>query len=319
MTASKATVFAVDDDPLIGWSAPDGLRSGGCDAIKTTARPYGLERIVGASAAMTALRHLVARIATRPASTVLLSGERGTGKTLIAKVIHNTSDRSSQPFVHVTRLTSPEHLLDRGLLEMANGGAVFLDDIGDIGPALEASLLRFLGNGRFDVRVIAATSREIGTTVVPLSMLPIAVPPLRSHIEDIPLLVEHFVEMFNSDFRKRVLGATPAVSMLLQSYSWPGNVRELRNVIERAMLLTGRDRLDASDLPRLTHAAGANNEFELPAEGVDLEAVERTLLIQALRRCNGNQTRAGSLLGLNRDQIRYRIEKFGIATTQFTH
>jgi DNA-binding NtrC family response regulator len=116
-----------------------------------------------------------------------------------------------------------------------------------------------------------------------------------------------------------VLGATPAAYALLQSYGWPGNVRELRNVIERAMLLSDSDRLDTRDFPVMAKAVSAGTEFELPATGVDLEKLERSLLVQALRRSNGNQTRAGSLLGLNRDQIRYRIEKFGLHAPQETH
>jgi DNA-binding NtrC family response regulator len=305
-----------DDEPPTGWSVTERRHSDGCEVITAPAHPYGLERIVGASAAMTALRHLVARVAIRPASTILLSGEHGTGKALIANVIHETGDRSSKPFMHITRVMSPEQLLDSGPLAMANGGTVFLDDIGVMVPALQASVLRALADGRFDVRVIAATSRDVGPDVGPPGVLSIAVPPLRSHLEDISLLVEHFVETFNAQFGTRVIGATSAVYTLLQSYDWPGNVRELRNVIECAMLLRNRDRLEARDFPLMTRAG---NEFELPANGVDLEDVERTLLIQALRRCNGNQTRAGNLLGLNRDQIRYRIEKFGLATAPLTH
>jgi two-component system response regulator AtoC len=175
---------------------------------------------------------------------------------------------------------------------------------------------------RVDVRVIAATNRNLDEEVknhrfradlfFRLNVLPIVLPALRAHAEDIPLLVEYFIDTFNGEFRKRVLGATPAAYSLLQAYGWPGNVRELRNVIERAMLLSDADRFDARDFTAMTKAVSAGNDFELPATGVDLEQLERSLLVQALRRSNGNQTRAGTLLGLNRDQIRYRIEKFGL-------
>ena len=316
MTAADPSALAVADEPMTGWSLSERLTSDGCEVIKTTSRPYGLEQVVGASTSMTALRHLVARLAIESAPTVLLRGEHGAGKTLIAKVIHHTSDRSSQPLMHVTAVTSLDELLASGLLEMAKGGDVFLDDIGGMLPMLQERLWRILGDGRFDVRVIAATSRDIDMNGVPQGVLPIDVPPLRAHADDIPLLVEHFVDSFNRELGKRVGGATPAVYTLLQSYSWPGNVRELRNVIERAMLRTDRDRLDTNDFALMPRAS---NEFELPANGVDLEEVERTLLIQALVRCHGNQTRAGSLLGLNRDQIRYRIEKFRLATAQLIH
>jgi transcriptional regulator with PAS, ATPase and Fis domain len=214
---------------------------------------------------------------------------------------------------------------------------VFLDEIGEMTPALQAKLLRFLEEKSFkrvggsvdirvDVRVIAATNRNLEDEVAKhnfradlfyrLNVLPVLMPALRSHPEDIPLLVEYFIDTFNAEFRKRILGATPAAYALLQSYGWPGNVRELRNVIERAMLLSDGDRLDARDFPALTTRTSAGDEFELPATGVDLEQLERSLLIQALRRSGGNQTKAGTLLGLNRDQIRYRIEKFGLAATQ---
>jgi DNA-binding NtrC family response regulator len=173
--------------------------------------------------------------------------------------------------------------------------------------------------------VIAATNRNLeeeSPASVPrhlffrLNVLPIEMPPLRSRPDDIPLLVEYFIDSFNTEFRKRVLGATPAAYALLQRYGWPGNVRELRNVIERAMLLSDGDRLDARDFTGMTGSVSTGDEFELPPTGVDLETLERSLLVQALRRSGGNQTKAGTLLGLNRDQIRYRIEKFGLTTTQ---
>jgi two-component system response regulator AtoC len=322
------------------------------------ARPYSLARIVGASPTITALRHMAARVAVTPSSTVLLTGESGTGKDLLAKVIHYASDRSSRAFMNITCSALPEQLLEselfghergaftdarmqkKGLLETADGGTVFLDEIGEMTPALQAKLLRFLEEKSFkrvggssdirvDVRVIAATNRDLDKEVgshhfradlfFRLNVLPIVVPPLRAHAEDIPLLVEYFIDIFNTEFRKRVLGATPAAYALLQSYGWPGNVRELRNVIERAMLLSDGDRLDARDFSAMAKAVSAGSEFELPAAGVDLEKIERSLLVQALRRSNGNQTRAGAMLGLNRDQIRYRIEKFGLAMTHGTH
>jgi DNA-binding NtrC family response regulator len=318
----------------------------------SAARPYSLQRIVGASPAVTALRHLVARVAISPSSTVLLTGESGTGKDLVAKIIHYTSDRAARPFMNITCSALPEQLLEselfghergaftdarmqkKGLLETADGGTVFLDEIGEMTPALQAKLLRFLEEKSFkrvggatdirvDVRVIAASNRNLEEEVgkarfrsdlyYRLNVLPITMPSLRSHADDVPLLVEYFIDGFNTEFRKKVLGATPAAYALLQQYGWPGNVRELRNVIERAMLLSDHDRLDAGDFAALSRPVAAGDEFELPAKGVDLEQLERNLVIQALRRCGGNQTRAGALLGLNRDQVRYRIEKFALS------
>ena len=324
----------------------------------SAARPYSLERIVGSSSPVTALRHLVARVAISPSSTVLLTGESGTGKDLVAKIIHYSSDRAARPFMNITCSALPEQLLEselfghergaftdarmqkKGLLETADGGTVFLDEIGEMTSALQAKLLRFLEEKSFkrvggsadirvDVRVIAATNRNLDEEVgksqfrsdlyYRLNVLPITMPSLRSHAEDIPLLVEYFIDGFNSEFRKKVLGATPAAYALLQQYGWPGNVRELRNVIERAMLLSDHDRLDAKDFAALSRPMTAGDEFELPAKGVDLEQLERSLLVQALKRSGGNQTRAGALLGLNRDQIRYRIEKFALGASHATH
>ena len=315
------------------------------------ARPYNLHSIVGASESMTALRHLVARVAASPASTVLLTGESGTGKDLVAKIIHYSSDRAARPFMNITCSALPEQLLEselfghergaftdarlqkRGLLESADGGTVFLDEIGEMVPALQAKLLRFLEEKTFkriggvsdikvDVRVIAATNRNLAEEVAKgrfrsdlfyrLNVLPIAMPPLREHPQDIALLVEYFVDGFNTEFRKKVLGASPAAYTALEQYGWPGNVRELRNIVERAMLLSDGSRLEAKDFSGLSTEAGSPDAYELPATGTDLEQLERSLVIQALRRAGGNQTKAAALLGLNRDQIRYRIEKFGL-------
>jgi two-component system, NtrC family, response regulator AtoC len=317
------------------------------------ARPYTLQRLVGDSPEIRSLRSLIGRVAASPASTVLLTGESGTGKDLVATIIHYASARASRPFMNITCSALPEKLLEselfghergaftdartqkKGLLEAADGGTVFLDEIGEMAPGLQAKLLRFLEEKAFkrvggsqdvhvDVRVIAATNRNLEEDVTRhrfrpdlffrLNVLPIELPPLRSRPADISLLAEYFIDAFNTEFRKRVQGATPAAHALLQAYGWPGNVRELRNVIERAMLLTNGTRLDARDFTISTAAADAVEDFELPATGLNLEELERSLVVQALKRSGGNQTRAGTFLGLNRDQIRYRIEKFGLTS-----
>jgi two-component system response regulator AtoC len=318
------------------------------------ARPYSLNRLVGESAEIQALRSLITRVAASPASTVLLMGESGTGKDLVAKIIHYASARASRPFMNITCSALPEQLLEselfghergaftdarlqkKGLLEMADGGTVFLDEIGEMTAGLQSKLLRFLEEKSFkrvggsadirvDVRVVAATNRTLADEVAAhrfradlffrLNVLPIEMPPLRAHPDDIPILVEYFIDGFNSDFRKRVRGATSAAHTALRTYGWPGNVRELRNVIERAMLLSDSEWLDARDFALGTNDLGADQTFSLPASGVNIEELERSLVIQALKRSGGNQTRAGTYLGLNRDQIRYRIEKFGLALT----
>jgi DNA-binding NtrC family response regulator len=314
-------------------------------------RDAGFDAIIGGSVAMTAVKALLARVASSPASTVLLTGETGTGKDLAAKAIHYNSDRANRPFVNITCSALPEQLLEselfghergaftdarqqkRGLLETADGGTVFLDEIGEMTPGLQAKLLRFLEEKTFkrvgglhdvrvDVRVIAATNRDLEQEVKAgkfredlfyrLQVMPIALPPLRERRGDVVQLANVFIDRFNREFRKRVQGLSPAAAEALDRYSWPGNVREMRNAIERAMLLVDKDSLEPDDFTTLTRSVAAT-QFRLPPEGVNLEDVERQLLVQALERSGGNQTRAAQLLGIHRDQVRYRIEKFGLA------
>jgi DNA-binding NtrC family response regulator len=317
-------------------------------------REYGFDAIIGASPAMVAAKSLLERIAASPATTVLLTGETGTGKDLAAKAIHYNSERASKPFVNITCSALPEQLLEselfghergaftdarqqkRGLLETADGGTVFLDEIGEMTPGLQAKLLRFLEERTFkrvgglndirvDVRVVAATNRDLEEEVKAgkfredlfyrLQVMPVRLPPLRERVGDIRLLVAHYVDRYNREFRKRVRGLQPAAQALLDQYRWPGNVRELRNAIERAMLLADNGLLGVEDFATLSRTT-TTSIFRLPPEGVDLETVERQLVIQALQRADGNQTHAGHLLGINRDQVRYRIEKFGLTKPQ---
>ena len=314
-------------------------------------RPFSLQAIVGQSPTIEALRQMVAKVAGSPGSTVLLTGESGTGKDLVAKVIHYTSARASRPFMNITCSALPEQLLEselfghergaftdarmqkRGLLESADGGTVFLDEIGEMVPALQAKLLRFLEEKSFkrvggatdirvDVRVVAATNRDLEAEVEKgrfrsdlfyrLNVLPIRLPALREHADDVPTLVGFFIDNFNREFKKKILGVTPAAQAVLQGYGWPGNVRELRNVVERAMLLAEGERLEPRDFGALVSGRSSADLFDLPAAGVNLEELERSLVSQALKRSGGNQTKAAGLLGMNRDQIRYRIEKFGL-------
>jgi two-component system response regulator AtoC len=309
-----------------------------------------LDAIIGTSPAMQRIKALLARVATSPASTVLLTGETGTGKDLAAKVVHYDSDRTSRPFVNITCSALPEQLLEselcghergaftaarqqkRGLFEIADGGTIFLGEIGEMTATLPTKLLRFLEEKAFkrvgglagvrvDVRVVAATNRDLDEEVKSgkfredlfyrLQVMPIPLPPLRERRGDIPLLANHYIDRFNREFRKRVRGMSPAATALLEPYQWPGNVRELRNAIERAMLLIDRDTLEPADFTTLTRSVEPT-QFRLPPEGVDLEDVERQLLTQALERAGGNQSRAAQLLGINRDQVRYRLEKFGL-------
>jgi len=340
---SAPTLLVADDEELVRRREVRTLRT-------AAGREYGLDAIVGTSPAMLEIKALLARVASSPASTVLLTGETGTGKDLAAKAIHYNSARAARPFVNITCSALPEPLLEselfghergaftdarqqkRGLFETADGGTVFLDEIGEITAGLQPKLLRFLeektfkrvgglADVRVDVRVIAATNRDLERAVnagtfredlfYRLQVMPLVLPPLRERQGDVRLLTEYYVNRFNREFRKQVRGLDAEAMALLEQYRWPGNIRELRNAIEHAMLLVDRDRLMPHDFPSLTHAS-STLAFRLPPDGVDLGEVERQLLLQALERCGWNQTRAGHLLHINRDQVRYRIEKFGL-------
>jgi len=312
---------------------------------------FSFDRIIGESPAMRAAKELLRKIAVSPASTVLLTGESGTGKDLAAKVIHYESERADGVFQNITCSALPESLLESelfghergaftdakhqkpGLLEQADGGTVFLDEIGEMTPALQAKLLRFLEEKTFrrvggtadlrvDVRVVAATNRNLEEAVrsgrfredlyYRLRVLPVTLPPLRERTGDVAVLASHFVAQFAREFKKGVWGLTADAVRRLEAYGWPGNVRELKNALERAVLLAEGERLVPEDFPLGAGAGTGADAFRLPPGGVDLEEVERDLVVQALRRTGGNQTQAARLLHLNRDQIRYRIDKFGL-------
>ena len=333
-------------------------------------RLYGITNIVGRSKAMEQVLIKIRKVADSAASTVLVRGESGTGKDVVAKAIHYASSRADKPFMNITCTALTETLLDsemfghergaftdakalkKGLLEVANQGTVFLDEIGDMGAGLQSKLLRFLEEKTFkrvggsqdihvDVRVIAATNRDLdklaraGTFREDLDYrlkgVPIDVPALRDRKEDIPDLVEHFLEQFNRDFKKATKGMTAEALAVLARYDWPGNVRELRNVVERAMILEDRDELDVTDLPEeiLQAAGGAESGddapasggapavgaaavIRLPEDGVSLRDVQYELVRQAMERTGGNQTKAAQLLRISRDALRYKIKSFGL-------
>jgi two-component system, NtrC family, response regulator AtoC len=320
------------------------------------ARPFSFGSLIGESEPMQRVKALARKVALSPTSTVLLTGESGTGKDLLAKVIHYGSTRAVRPFMNITCSALPETLLEselfghergaftdarqqkRGLFEQADDGTVFLDEVAETVPTFQAKLLRFLEEKAFrrlggtadiqvDVRVIAATNQDLEKTVrdgkfredlyYRLNVLRIEMPPLRQRGGDIVLLAEHYIKVFSQEFRRPVRRLNAAARQALLAYSWPGNVRELRNLIERAVLLAESEDLEPSDFEtahtlRGPADGGAGRGVELPEQGLDIEEVEKKLVILALERTRGNQTRAAALLGLHRDQIRYRIEKFGL-------
>ncbi|HKY31121.1 MAG TPA: sigma-54 dependent transcriptional regulator [Candidatus Polarisedimenticolia bacterium] len=314
---------------------------------------YGPSSILGTSEAVERACRMVEKIGRSSATTVLITGESGTGKDLVAKAIHYASHRAARPFMNITCTALPETLLEselmghemgsftdarsakQGLFELADGGTVFLDEIGDMGVALQSKLLRFLQEKTFrrvggirdihvDVRVIAATNRDLDKAVAEgrfredlyyrLKVIPVHLPPLRSRSEDIPILASHFIALFNREFKKRTRGLTDEAIRRLTQYPWPGNVRELRNVIERAMILENKELLSVEDLPSEILDApkpGADGcPFHLPAGGYALESMEREMVRQALDQARGNQTRAARLLDISRDALRYKMKKF---------
>ncbi|RKY60358.1 MAG: hypothetical protein DRP94_00795 [Candidatus Latescibacterota bacterium] len=311
--------------------------------LQEKARREGL-LVGGRSPAMRKVLELIDKVAPTDA-TVLVLGESGTGKELVARRIHHTSPRRDKPLVAVHCATFPENLLESelfgyergaftganrrkvGHFEYADGGTIFLDEVGELPASVQAKLLRFLQERQFtrlggvepvrvDVRVIAATNRDLEREVregrfredlfYRLNVFPIELPPLRERREDIPLLVEHFLRQRN---RPPDVVSPEAMEALL-AYDWPGNVRELENVIERALILAGEGRITPDLLPFGRPKAGA--KVELPDEGVNLEEVERELITQALEKAGWNKAKAAKLLGITRRRLYSRMEALGI-------
>jgi len=304
--------------------------------------------MIGNSAALRDVLQLCDRVAATNA-TVLLLGETGTGKELSARRVHAQSPRREKPFIAINCAALPETLLESelfgheegaftgatatklGRFELAHGGTLFLDEIGDISPSTQIKLLRVLQEREFvrvggvktiscDVRIIAATNRNLKRAMEAgefredlyyrLNVFPIHLPPLRERREDIPLLVEHFVERTAREFgaqRPRI--ASEAMSLLC-AYRWPGNIREMRNVIERAVLLSDDGQISPETMPR--EIAGDTKADPEPVVGSALEGYEKAMIVKALEECDWNQTRAAQTLGISRDNLRYRLRKYDI-------
>ena len=303
---------------------------------------YGFETLVGQTHQMAEIYKLVARVASLE-TTVLIQGETGTGKELVARAIHDASARAGRPFVVVDCAALPETLFEselfghergaftgafaarRGLLETSAGGTCLLDEIGELTTPLQAKLLRTLQERTIrrvgsndpipvDVRVVAATNRDLRKLAAEgefrddlyyrLNVVTITVPPLRERSSDIPLLAQHFLETFAHRTERPVKRLAPEALALLAAYHWPGNVRELENVIERAVALSSSETLLPDDFP--PHLRDAGRAPRLPAAGMTLEEVKRWYLNKVLEEAGGNKLRAAELLGIDRRTL-YRI------------
>ncbi|OLC90058.1 MAG: DNA-binding response regulator [Acidobacteria bacterium 13_1_40CM_4_58_4] len=319
---------------------------------------YGFNNIIGSGRAMNRIFELVDTIAGLN-STVLIQGETGTGKELIAKAIHFNSPRKDQKLVSINCGAIPENLLESelfghvkgaftgavqtriGRFEQANGGTIFLDEIGNMPMALQVKLLRVLQEREFervggnstvkvDVRIIAATSSNLDQMVKDgtfredlfyrLNVIPINLPPLRERREDVPLLVQRFIEHFCERHKLDLKTISPQVTKALMAYEWPGNVRQLENIVERMVALTGnRPAILPTDLPSEIQNRESLNFvplIEIPEEGINFQNVvtdmERELILQSLRKTNGNKKLAAKLLNLKRTTLIEKIKRIGL-------
>ncbi|MGH9431389.1 MAG: sigma-54-dependent transcriptional regulator [Terriglobia bacterium] len=332
------------------------LREENRDLREALGRRYDYKSVVARSPKMQEVLALVERVAPTN-STVLLGGESGTGKDLIARVIHQHSRRASGPFVKINCAAIPENLLESelfgyekgaftgavaakpGKFELADKGTTFLDEIGDVPPATQVKLLRVLQEREFerlggtktlkvDVRLVAATNRDLRAALEQgtfredlyyrLNVVPVNIPPLREHKEDVPDLVNLFAERFGRESGKDLSGVTPAAMKLLMQFHWPGNVRELENIIERAVAFAAGTVIEEEDIrldlsPATSSKPLAPGQLpSFPPNGMTLENYEDEIIREALRRANGNKSQAARMLGLSRNALRYRLSKMGV-------
>lgn len=317
---------------------------------------YKVENIIGQSDRMQEVFEAIHRVAPSKAN-VLLLGESGTGKELVAKAIHYMSQRSKEPFIKFNCASIPEGLLEselfghekgaftgamnlrKGRFELAGGGTIFLDEIGDLPLTLQPKILRVIQEKEFervggektikvDIRLIAATSRNLEELVrngkfredlyYRLNVVPIAMPPLRERKVDIPILVEHFLRRYNEENRKAVALAPNVLDVLL-NYEWPGNVRELENTIERLVVMSRGNVITEADLPITIKSQTMKARYDVQMKDAlpsAIEDIEKTKILDALKKTGGVQARAARLLGLSCRQIGYKIKKYNIQLMQ---
>jgi PAS domain S-box-containing protein len=313
--------------------------------------------VIAESGSMRDVLNFVRRVAASEATTILLEGENGTGKDLVAKTLHYQSLRQAEPFIAINCAAIPDSLLEselfgyekgaftdaraqkRGIFELADRGTLFLDEVGEIPLMLQAKLLRVLEEQSFrrlgglkdiqlDLRVVAATNKNLREAVKEgafrqdlyfrLNVIQILIPPLRERAEDIVPLTRFFIEHYNHKFKRNIEGVTEPAAKLLLYHDWPGNVRELRNAIERAMILEESSLITPASLPIAISRPDGDAPHDLaaaaavPSDGLSLEDNERSLLVRALEKTNGNQTQAARLLRVTRDTLRYKMKKFSL-------
>jgi DNA-binding NtrC family response regulator len=313
--------------------------------------------VVGTSMAIQTLHHMIDLMAENADTTTLLLGESGTGKELAAREIHRRSSRSDRPFLDINCAVLSETLLEsemfghergaftdareqkQGLFEVADGGTVLLDEVGDMPLAVQPKLLRVLETQRFkrvggtrdiavNVRVIAATNRDLERAVAEgrfredlyyrLKVFPVTMPPLREHPEDIPVLIDYFVRQFNATLKQNVTGFSPRALELMQAYAWPGNVRELKNIVERAMVLSRSSLVPVDLLPREITGdesdRGDAGRRQAGSEGYrPLAEVEREYILKVLRAEGGNRSTTAKILGMSRSTLHEKLKKYDLA------
>ncbi len=328
---------------------------------KQEEKKYGLDHIIAESEIMRKILEMTKTIAQSEASIVLLQGDSGTGKELLAQSIHFLSRRRDKIFLPINCSAIPENLLEselfgyekgaftdaksskKGQVELADGGTLFLDEISTLSLPLQAKLLRFLETMTFkhvgglkdidvDLRVVAATNQDLQSEIESerfrkdlffrLNVCPIFIPPLRERTDDILPLARYFINQDNIKFRKEILGLSPSAEKLFLEYEWPGNVRELRNAVERAMIFETGTHISANHLP-FQPGSGMWPQKKTPpakidASGLSLEEVEKTVLLEALRKAGGNKSKAARILEITRDTLRYKIKKFGISLDEIS-
>ena len=316
-------------------------------------RKYGFESILGRSKPLLSVLDMASR-AAQATSTVLIHGETGTGKELLAKAVHFNSRRKDKPFVTINCGAIPKDLLEselfghtkgsftgafenrRGKVEFADGGTLFLDEIGELPLELQVKVLRLIQHGEIeklgtthaatvDVRIIAATHRNLPAMVEDgtfrqdlyyrLAVIPLELPALRERADDIAELAQHFFLEAKEKQGRSSLVLPASLLPYFSAYGWPGNVRELENAIERVVVLSRGDEITLDDLPdflRRKRPAAEELHFDLPPQGISLEAVEKELIVRALEKFHWNQTRAAQYLDISRKTLIYRMEKFGL-------